>query len=496
MGQNQVYQQQIISLSSYFRVDPDRFEQYGILDIPLNADAPLFIDPQLLRKSKHAIFNTEAWDLYQKFYSSLYNDILTVTRISDVRSQQRALEAIKRRLKSKEPVGLCLGYSKGNNRGRGVGKEISGNILGSALNIIQQGINNPGIFSVLFLLEDGIGGDFVSDLTANIIMPQLLKFTETATRQLGLTAESYCVAGDIYWLPKHPFDDTYLILVPCDIINRLPTENDLSSVFSTLFHGLRDRSNDAIRDSVSKDIGEIWAEAQKDGAGSRETKRRLKNYIYKNANAVNSVVEAINNTKATPIDIRNDPSGINIPSRLPMFMVGKFPDVSKCVDKLSMIHALIEAFRCFITNNTKFKRELLYDSNGNPKHEAAWQSALQSYIDFSLKQINVDITPEFETGRGPVDFKFSEGEEFKILVELKLSTNTQYKAGLEKQLEIYKKATINVRKAYFIFIDLETDARKSQEKQKNLIDIKNRNKLDSEIIIIDGLLHESASKIR
>ncbi len=32
-------------------------------------------------------------------------------------------------LKAKEPIGLCLGYSKSNNRGRGIGKDVANVIV-------------------------------------------------------------------------------------------------------------------------------------------------------------------------------------------------------------------------------------------------------------------------------------------------------------------------------------------------------------------------------
>jgi hypothetical protein len=269
----------------------------------------------------------------------------------------------------------------------------------------------------------------------------------------------------------------------------------MCAVFDTLLHGMPHNTNDAIRHIVSKEIGEIWSSAKKDKANNGEIKRRLRNYIYNNAEAIGSVIDAVGKTKSAHIDVDNDPFGINIPAKLPNYLVGEIFTIARTSDKISAIETLIQGFKRFVENNTKFKRELLYDKKRIHKKESAWQSAFQSYIDFSLKQLNIDITPEFETGRGPVDFKFSEGEDFKVLVELKLSSNPLYKAGLEKQLEAYKQATTNVRKSYFIFIDLDYDATKSQEKRRTLNNIRDRYNLDSTIVVIDGLLQESASKL-
>ena len=111
-----------------------------------------------------------------------------------------------------------------------------------------------------------------------------------------------------------------------------------------------------------------------------------------------------------------------------------------------------------------------------------------------MRRLDIDITPEFPTGRGPVDFKFSEGETFKVLVEIKLSTNPQYLSGFTKQLEIYKNATNNVKKAYFIFVDLSKDEKSTDQLQK-LLQLKRDYGLDTEILVIDGTLPDSASKV-
>ena len=60
------------------------------------------------------------------------------------------------------------------------------------------------------------------------------------------------------------------------------------------------------------------------------------------------------------------------------------------------------------------------------------------------------MTPEAETGFGPVDFKFSIGDECKILVELKLSSNKKLRAGYEKQIQAYHVAEKAIHSFYVI----------------------------------------------
>jgi hypothetical protein len=52
-----------------------------------------------------------------------------------------------------------------------------------------------------------------------------------------------------------------------------------------------------------------------------------------------------------------------------------------------------------------------------------------------------DVSREVDDGRGPADYKISRGSVDKTLVEFKLASNTHIKRNLEKQLDIYKKAS-------------------------------------------------------
>jgi hypothetical protein len=52
----------------------------------------------------------------------------------------------------------------------------------------------------------------------------------------------------------------------------------------------------------------------------------------------------------------------------------------------------------------------------------------------------MDFNREVNNGRGPVDYKISEGNADKTLVEFKLARNTKLKTNLQNQVQIYEKA--------------------------------------------------------
>ena len=106
----------------------------------------------------------------------------------------------------------------------------------------------------------------------------------------------------------------------------------------------------------------------------------------------------------------------------------------------------------------------------------------------------MDISPEADSGAGPVDFKFSDGYEAKVLVEIKLSTNPKLLHGYEKQLEAYKKAESSMSAIYLV-IDLGNITRKRKDLFALRESMKAQGKSVSEIIIVDGARKVSASRL-
>lgn len=94
-------------------------------------------------------------------------------------------------------------------------------------------------------------------------------------------------------------------------------------------------------------------------------------------------------------------------------------------------------------------------------------------------------------GPGPVDFKISRGND-KTIVELKLSSNSDYLHGYEEQIERYAKAEKTDSMVY-VLVDTGNPIR-----VKKLITLYEENinagKKVPEVIIIDSTKQVSASK--
>jgi DNA-binding sugar fermentation-stimulating protein len=62
---------------------------------------------------------------------------------------------------------------------------------------------------------------------------------------------------------------------------------------------------------------------------------------------------------------------------------------------------------------------LLWNENETPKSEEAAQLLFHGIVKHYCTANNVEVSPEVNIGRGPVDFKISSGHKFRTLVEVK-----------------------------------------------------------------------------
>ena len=105
---------------------------------------------------------------------------------------------------------------------------------------------------------------------------------------------------------------------------------------------------------------------------------------------------------------------------------------------------------------------------------------------------NIDITREGNNGHGPVDFKFSRGYHDKVLIEVKLTSNSRLTHGIKTQLPIYMKQE-NAQKAIYLIIDTgHPKALKNFEAFYHTLDADLKNKI--EYLVIDATPKKSASK--
>ena len=86
------------------------------------------------------------------------------------------------------------------------------------------------MFSLVGLLEEGVGPDTIGDMTAHAILPALVEITAQAAKGLSIKVKDSHVGGTEAPLPQNKFSSKPVSLVPLDILRDLPVALDWSDV--------------------------------------------------------------------------------------------------------------------------------------------------------------------------------------------------------------------------------------------------------------------------
>jgi hypothetical protein len=166
--------------SDHFGVDPTLLRDAGVLDPTLNVDTRLFIDPLLLEGSAHPEIR-QGRASYEAHFTTAIKLLNASTEVGDV-PWRTAL----RHLSFPEVKGTCLGYGAASVSGSGSGAEMTHHFIRTAKEIADLGVTDPDLFVALSLLEEGFGPDRISDMTANVILGDLLALNARVLRDLNV----------------------------------------------------------------------------------------------------------------------------------------------------------------------------------------------------------------------------------------------------------------------------------------------------------------------
>lgn len=154
---------------------------------------------------------------------------------------------------------------------------------------------------------------------------------------------------------------------------------------------------------------------------------------------------------------------------------------------------ICNAFKSLIENNRLYR--LLYNDNGTPKNEKAAQMLFFCIAQGYCDKYDVDLNRESDTGAGALDFKLSVGHSSKVIIEMKLSTNSTLLHGFEKQLPTYLRAEETQYGVYLILQMNKYPESQLKEIQKEYIELCKSGASPIKLICVDATNRPSASKI-
>jgi hypothetical protein len=434
-----------VYFSDFFDVGAETLTTYGAVNVSLLNDLPLFIDPFLL-------FNSDKPE-----YRLLHSELLKYLRfLRDKASQGPLTEGLLRAwLTFSEVKQTWLGFSLTGNSGRGLGLKFARRLAANLATVFstfgEETVTKSSHLEKLCLLDDRVGQDLISDFTTNLIKRHLLEFTETfalkylqpSQRRLTMVRNVFFNYDTESWvarqyeLPWHSFVNDYVVLTPRDMLTRIDTwinRADLIHSFGDIVMAL---PNDALRDQVNSYFRlQLPPEPKKKDEEKATVKTILEFplllewYIKLKEDqgdaATKKSAELVDQTVSLMI------------KRLGEFIIG--------LEKSS------EFYRIPTTTLEETRQRVLYlkdtiENKGG--HRLFWvgnqpvrkESDVQIMFRLTWFATPSTVTSEANDGRGPVDYKISRSSQDITLVEFKLASNKHLRANLQKQVEIYKKAS-------------------------------------------------------
>lgn len=473
-----------ITFSDYYNIDPKLLENLGTFDPFLSADTPLAIDPKLLDEAPDPELRGAHDEVLARF-----GDVFKLLRLSKQR-EDKPWRSARVLLTFPEFRGASLGTSQTSGNGSGWGPTTTAQVLQSAKEIVQAGLDDPAFFELLALFETGIGADRLGDMLGNIILPRLAAYTKRVCNEIQVPTEAVTVAGHSYDLPVWTDERArkrYVVLVPHSILSDMPVALDRRQV-----EYVASRNAEA-RDFLNRRIGQDWR--RRVVSTSPDGKSATRAAFFSNIPYFRQFIEHYRRQTPVPYDFESDPKALRLihdvlawaeSNAIPLTLA---PSPSK-ENVFDLVRAIVLHFKQQVEQNRLAKA--LY-VQGKPRREDIAQAVFQAVADAHCKHNDLDLSAEVNAGRGPVDFKFSNGRRARVLVELKLSNSTQLLHGFEKQLLAYEAAEDTDLSIYLVIYNGFGDSRLEQLEAR-VAEAQADGKRMPEVVIVDATPKPSGSK--
>ena len=472
-----------VHFSDFFAVSPEALEDYGAFNVSLINDLPLFIDPFLLFNSPHPQ------------YQELHADMIEYVKFLRDRAVGGPIDQglLRAWFTFSEVKQNWLGYSLVGNSGRGLGmsfaRAMSRNLNAVFKNFGEEDITRGSHLEKLCLVANGVGRDNISDFTANLIKRFLLGYTERfakqhleasrrsafAVQKVRFTYTTRTWTTEQFELPRLGTD--YVLLTPKDILTKDENWISRNGLLDDCLTVSASIPNEQLRAQINAYFRRVLPEdgnrKERREAAAKTVRRfpvMIDHYIRLREDNGQAAV-AISDHRVRQSEhlfIRSVNRVTELLARDTAFYQVPYDTKEEVRERVGFLKDVIE---------NKGGHKLFY-IDGKPIRREADLHVLFRLVWFGTIS---DVSREVNDGRGPADFKVSRGAGDKTIVEFKLASNRSLKRNLERQTEIYQRASDAKSKLkvimYFADQELERVYRILNE-----LEIRD----DPDIVLIDG----------
>lgn len=420
-------------------------EQYDYFDPVLVADTELFVDPFATFNQTDTFF-AGSFDRIIKFF----NEAFKLAAKSDRNINSISYKKLQDMLVFPEINEIGLGYSSSNS-GAGASKHFRDQMISAIYYSIERGLKEYRHFEEIGIFEEGIGCDRISDITCNILKTNIIKYTQNICKELNVPMFPIRMKHidfdfeQLRWingtvdLPYNKYKNRGILLVPKRFVNELPTIN--ADDFKDYIWDIK---NETLRNdlnyAIKKDID----------------KKEIIKIARQNPDWVAEYENIKEHAGFKPYDLESDPKGKYLwSSKNVQDFTVKHPVCYENKENLAQcIIDMCYSFKNFIESEGGYK--LLWNDNNKPKPESAVQLLLYGITKAHCMHLDIDLSKECNAGSGPVDFKYSQGFQRRVLIETKLVSNSKYWNGLTKQLPKYMEAE-GIQDGIYMLISFSAD---------------------------------------
>lgn len=480
--------------SHYFDIDEKILDKYGALNICLDSDLPLFIDPFLLFASDKPE--------YKRLHKQIVGHLISLKKTAIEKQDNSDINLFCFPEIRQNWLGLC----KYGNQGKGLGLKFAKNIIsafnGFFVNFGDEKVTAESHIEKLTLINSGVGKDFISDFSTNLILEYLLEYTE---RFAKLYLEEHqrkifavrCVFDEELqiWKPKNfelPYlyleeDGDYILLTPMDILTKdssFINHSDLVGDFKKIANSI---GNSSLREAINS----YFFRALPPNPRKKEFEMAVSQTIHKFPEILDYYIlqKEVNKHQSKQLSKEKI-------EQIRSELISTLIDFCKVILEKSDFYSIkpnsynealkrANYLKDVIENNDGYR---IFYKKGKP---IASEDTIQRIFRLTWYASPYDVNQEVNNGRGPADYKISFGSGDSTIVEFKLARSSSLKSNLQNQTEIYKKSSKSITDIKVILCYTMSEIKKVEKLLKAIGQENAEN-----IVIIDAMPKISASKIK
>jgi hypothetical protein len=475
-------------------------EQYGLsrttaddwFDPLLNVDTKLFVDPFLI-----FLDDSQRWANAHARLMAFFDMVMKMLAESGFKETSPLFQKARDLLLFKEPPEFCLGTSEGSIFGAGSSKGLQAGMLKGAAEGIEFGLESLKHFEELALFGEQIGPDRVGDIAGDVLKPEFVDYTQSVANRHGIPLQQVNL-GTCGWsetarawlpglvdLPVNPIASASkgrpigVLLTPKRFLRRHPSINGQEFwdfAWATSSETLRAEFNVEIASRV--DAGSV----------SRLARRHR--------DLLSAYLDSLVANPKEPYDVDEDPDLIVKQADFDKQVANSLTVAAPAseADFVDFIQAVVANFKWCVEERGAWR--VLW-ANSAPRRESIVQDLFQTSAVMACRDRDIDISPESDAGRGPVDFKMSRGWTLRALLEIKLAKSSSFRRNLESQVPTYAKAE-GCKTGCFVVIQFEPpdfDPDFIGQAEELARKIAHRHDMAFKIVWVDASAKPSASRV-